>query len=671
MKLFPVFAYKYINSVTMMFNRNAFRAEFIFSLVAFFVFSLTVSVAQSQSLDSMFRRLLQPQKMDTSYVNLLNNISYAMGDRDGDMSAQYAQQALSLATKLNDLEGIARAYNNLGLVASQKMENTTSLLDFQKSIDAYRKAQDSLGISNENNNLGLFYSNMGDGDRSLYYSKLYQNYVLRKGKPKDIAIGWLNLGVAFGQVKKNDSALYASYKALPIFQQLNDTMNSAFTLMNIASTFVDLQKYSQAEKLLNYVVPMFKRANDMHDYFYALDALAEVYVNTSRADVAVTMLRPAIEEANTAKSADVLTNLYVTLIEADSTAGNYLDALKNYNIFFSLNDSLKDFDRDKQLAEMETKYSVAEKNRENQFLMAEKQQQDTKIENQQISGLALTLMSIFSLALFVAVYYAYRNKSKLNVELHSLNIQLNRQREELVQKDRMKDKLFSVIAHDLRGPFHSLKTLLDNELYEHLSPEEWMRLMPALKNQVDSTSELFDNMLLWSRSQMKGLRVNLSTFCLYDLIDQLNQQSFAKKIYEKNVIFRNKVDVNLMINSDYELVGIVLRNLLSNAIKFTPAGRSVTIQALQENNIATIHVIDEGIGISGTQVADLFNSRFFSSPGTNQEKGSGVGLYLCKEFIELLGGTISIESELGVGTTFTCVIPSHVKEAVPAEAVLV
>ena len=593
-----------------------------------------------------------------------------MSDRDAFMSEQYANQALTLATKLNYLNGVARAYNNLGLVASQKMDNTTALMYFQKSIDAYRKIQDSLGIANENNNLGLFYSNMGDGDKSLYYSKLYMDYVLRKGQPKDIAIGWLNLGVAYAQVKKNDSALFASYRALPIFQQLKDTINSAFTLTNIASTLSDLKKYSQAEPLLNYAVPLFRHARDFHDYYYAVDALAEVYLNTSRADVAITLLRPAIEQANTANATDALTNLYVTLIQADSISGNYLDALSNYNILFNLNDSLKDFDRDRQLGEMETKYSLEEKNRENELLISQKQQQATKIENQQISGLGLALLSIFSLALFVVIYYSYRNKAKLNVELQSLNIQLNRQREELLQKDMMKDKLFSVIAHDLRGPFHSLKTLLDNELYEHLTSEEWMRLMPALKNQVDSTSELFDNMLLWSRSQIKGLRVTLSSFSLYDLIDQLNQQSFAKRIYEKNVVFRNKVDVKLMINSDYELISIVLRNLLSNAIKFTPAGHAITIQATEKNGSAVIQVIDEGIGMSQSQMADLFNSKFISSPGTNQEKGTGVGLYLCKEFIELLGGTISIESEIGVGSTFTFVIPSRVKEGVKPEGVL-
>jgi len=224
----------------------------------------------------------------------------------------------------------------------------------------------------------------------------------------------------------------------------------------------------------------------------------------------------------------------------------------------------------------------------------------------------------------------------------------------LKELNSTKDKFFSIIAHDLKNPFNQLigftNLLLSNiRDYTLNEIEEYLTL---LNKSAKNGYSLLENLLEWSRTQTGKKQVILQEIYLKDVIYK-NIELFSANAKSKNISLLAKVPNNLFINADYNMIMTVFRNLISNALKFTNRNGTVKIEAVQNNKFVKISIIDNGVGISEDEKNKLFRIDInHSTRGTENESGTGLGLILSKEFIELNGGTISVESELGKGTTF-------------------
>ncbi|HEY8934669.1 MAG TPA: ATP-binding protein [Cyclobacteriaceae bacterium] len=240
---------------------------------------------------------------------------------------------------------------------------------------------------------------------------------------------------------------------------------------------------------------------------------------------------------------------------------------------------------------------------------------------------------------------------------------LNRQQEIVEQAKTLeelnatKDRLFSIVSHDLRGPMgqiHEILSLLDRSYMEEA---EFKALVPNLKESVRNTANLMDNLLYWAQNQMReGLQLKQVNFDLQYIVYE-NFLVFKSIAQRKNVELINDVSTTMLVCADKDMIKLVLRNLVNNAIKFTDKGGKVVIDSEVENGYATIIVKDTGTGISDTDIFKILNREKISTYGTSGEKGVGLGLVLCKEFIEMNNGTIKIESELGKGSKFSFRIP--------------
>jgi len=234
--------------------------------------------------------------------------------------------------------------------------------------------------------------------------------------------------------------------------------------------------------------------------------------------------------------------------------------------------------------------------------------------------------------------------------------------EALAAKDEAlatRNKLFSVIGHDLSGIFTGLLGIAELLMDEELQPDvearkNWLQLlMQAASNGYD----LLTNLLNWSRSQTGRLQINPTIIILRYLMVQ-NVESQYNKANCKKVEIVADVDENLSVFADINLLNIVFRNLISNAIKFTKASGTIRVTAKQiDGNLVEISVSDTGIGIKPENLDKLFQVNIATTYGTDNEKGNGLGLVLCKEFIEKCGGTIGVESEIGVGSRFYVRLP--------------
>ena len=224
-----------------------------------------------------------------------------------------------------------------------------------------------------------------------------------------------------------------------------------------------------------------------------------------------------------------------------------------------------------------------------------------------------------------------------------------------------KNKFFSIIAHDIRNPFvgieNYIQILLKIGKYDVQEIENHLK---TIYSTAHHGHELLENLLKWSRSQTGTIVINNELFMLSTAVN--NCSSFIRNQAEnKNIILNIDIPEGIMINSDKDILETILRNLLSNAVKFTPLNGSVTIKAEINDLLAILSITDTGIGISEANRGKLFkiDSKLQSEKGTTGEKGSGLGLILCKEFTDKLMGKISYESEIGKGTTFTISIPHN------------
>ncbi len=228
---------------------------------------------------------------------------------------------------------------------------------------------------------------------------------------------------------------------------------------------------------------------------------------------------------------------------------------------------------------------------------------------------------------------------------------LEKQTQQLEELNKLKDKLFSIIAHDLKAPFASLVSMLRIVSEDGLSPEEFKQYLPKLTENVDYTSTLLENLLNWSKSQIDAVKIVVEPILLKDLVDA-EITFFNKLSSEKNIQIINNIASDYLLNADKNTVQLVFRNLFSNAIKFCKSNDSIMVSTQVINGEETVVFKDTGIGMSADKVKKLFGGETFTTLGTDNEKGTGLGLLLCKDFLNKTGGKIHVESEVGVGTTF-------------------
>jgi len=259
------------------------------------------------------------------------------------------------------------------------------------------------------------------------------------------------------------------------------------------------------------------------------------------------------------------------------------------------------------------------------------------------------------------------NDKKEVIRLRGVYQDINRQKlrelelidtkEKLDESNHAKDKLFSIIAHDLRGPIINLKGLIELLQKEQIDKDQFLHYTADVNISISFLSETMDNLLHWAQSQLKGFTVNLEDININAVIRQTTDL-YARAIAYKNITLINNNPVAFFVHADLNHVLLIVRNLLNNAIKFTPEGGSITIDTTESTGIVSIRIADTGVGMSEEELEKINHQTFINSrQGTNGEKGTGLGLGLCYEIAEKNGGTIQVASKKGEGTVFTLILP--------------
>ncbi|MBL7730219.1 MAG: HAMP domain-containing histidine kinase [Chitinophagaceae bacterium] len=234
---------------------------------------------------------------------------------------------------------------------------------------------------------------------------------------------------------------------------------------------------------------------------------------------------------------------------------------------------------------------------------------------------------------------------------------LEKQTAELKELDGVKNKLFSVIAHDLKTPMYALRNLFRNMQQHNLSGEEIKMMLPDVVTDLNYTTGLMENLLHWAKSQMQADAMNKQRINVSELIREV-MQLLRLQAESKRVYLENKADGPVYIYADKDMVNLVLRNLLSNAIKFTPENGYVFLGASESDEFVEVFVQDTGRGMNDETMKKINSNSSFTTKGTANETGTGLGLMLCKEFLAKNDGRMFVESVEGKGSTFSFTLPA-------------
>jgi signal transduction histidine kinase len=251
----------------------------------------------------------------------------------------------------------------------------------------------------------------------------------------------------------------------------------------------------------------------------------------------------------------------------------------------------------------------------------------------------------------------HEENERLEREVHLRTDEIRQKNLQLEESNNIKNKLFSIVSHDLRGPLISLKGILDMVDMDSMTPEDLKKFTQQVGGRLHVTAEFLDNLLQWSRMQIQGDKFdpNPEKFHIQQLMIASTQVLKADSDRKNIVLMIDHADFNVF--ADVSMMQTVVRNLVSNAIKFTHPGGKVSLAAVSKDGKVAVRVTDTGIGIPDGNIEKLFTLHGVSVKGTQLEKGTGIGLAVCKEFVERNGGNIAVHSTINIGTTFEFTIP--------------
>ncbi len=331
-------------------------------------------------------------------------------------------------------------------------------------------------------------------------------------------------------------------------------------------------------------------------------------------------------------------------------------------------DDLYNSEKNGQIQEMQSLHELEAKESIIKLLEKENALKQQQVKNQRLF-LAFLLLGMLLLVLLIFVLTRLRAiQNKTNRDLVTKNVAIEQQKhaiqvqaENLRQLDHLKTKLFSVISHDLRVPIANLQSLLDMFTKKLMTADEFIMLSDKLKANLNVTQRTLETLLNWALSQMDGIKTEKKKIEITSSIEEACRL-MEEVATRKNVFLHKQLNEPIFVWADADQLQLILRNLIHNAIKFSTLNGRIHILAFRENNHCQIIIKDSGIGMTHEEIDTLIGSKeHFSKAGTQQEKGTGLGLLLCKEFIIRNGGDLKIKSAIGTGTevSFTLMLAEH------------
>ncbi len=495
-----------------------------------------------------------------------------------------------------------------------------------------------------------------------------------------------NLGLVYKEQGKLEKARDYLEQSMDILADYAEARDLAIVYRSMGKLHLLDEAYREALSYLNEAKSIFVQVGDERNIARVLIYLGEAHYVMKDYAAAQDYLERSLEISKKHGWPSQTKNAYATLGAMMAERNNYRLAYDYMQKSRAIEDSIQDRESRQRVIELEMLYDRERKASEIELLQKSNEIAELNLEKQRLFQKLLIIFIILILLILFAIYYRFREARRTNRMLESqkaeimdsnnklkelnnklieekrkvdeLNDKLRASESHLKEVNKTKDQFFSIISHDLRNPFASIVSfsrILKRDIQD-LSREELQELARELDKSVLKINSLLENLLQWSRAQTGKIKFQPEFFDLGPVVSEtINLYSGSAR--EKNVEIIDSAG-DYVVYGDLNMTETIVRNLLSNAIKYSNPGDQVEIASRKLNGFLEVMVKDEGLGISEEDQQKLFRTdSLFSTYGTYDEKGSGLGLLLCKEFSEKQGGSISLESKVGEGTVFRFTIP--------------
>jgi signal transduction histidine kinase len=614
-------------------------------------------------------------------------------------AAKSLNQSVSIRKTIGDNRGLASGYNELGTLFSQQGDLAEALKYYLLSLKIRQELGNQSEIAKSLVNIGITYRKLNSHTNALKYFEnalelsneitdpigvsfihIHKGNTLRDlNKPKEALTSYTkaleirkkldnkallppvlrSIALAYSELKSYPEAKNYLQQALELNKQLNDEKGLADIINELGNLAFTQKKYDEALNRFNEAALLFAKTNELDKKGMCLRKIGEIYTLQGDFGQSNEKLQEALALSKISQNAKLAELTLLALYNNSQKQGNPKEALDFYLKYNRISDSLNSINQRESLWQVSLELEMGKKfhdikliENEVELLRSEAALKSAEIKRQKLFTNFMIVLVTLLVLLTGAVTYGY-------IIFRNSNRKLLKSENELKHTIQTKDKLFSIIAHDLRSPFNALAGLTEvfSSEASKLSPSEVREYSQSLHQASVSLLTLIDNLLLWARSQTGRIELKPRRYEIRNIVQQ-SIDALDVQAKQKQIAIELNIPMGLQLQVDFDTINAVLRNLISNAIKFSNSGGTIKIGARMTENNVTIEVTDNGIGISQENMQKIFGmSQGFSTKGTSNESGSGLGLVLCKEFTERNGGAITIESQLGVGTTFSLNFP--------------
>jgi signal transduction histidine kinase len=595
-----------------------------------------------------------------------------------DSAVYFTKKAIALAKQNHDDAGLAKVLNQLGMIQDNFGKSDESRQNYLDAIELYKRAKQPNGIATEKIRLGVIESRKGNYDKALgYYFEALKLSEQTNSKPGKME-AYLTVSEVYIRQGKIDTAL----KILNMAEAINKTLPTSNLSLNIYVDFGNIYRekgeFDKAKAYLEKGLALSNKPEYQGLNITLMTTLAAVYDKQGLKDKSIDLQKAALVKAQTIHNVIREYETMVSIAETYGTANpkqalvyfqQVLDKVKEkgaqkqaIEILGRMAEMYHYLGNDKQAyATKQEQYAIADKyflqrmtkqivSLQAGYDLSKSQANVKELEyvnaRQSLVGRVVMGFAIAFILILITMGLFYYRTSKLNALLNQANA-------ELQETNTVKDKLFSVLAHDLRAPFSTIIGLLQVINDDDIKPEERKELISLVSVTSSASLDILNNLLKWGEMQIKGIRLNPVNLNPDQIIER-NIDLLSGNAELKSIRIQNHVSKGIKVVTDPDHFEFVLRNLLSNAVKFTAVGGDVVIGTEIVKNGTEVHFIvqDNGVGIAPDRINHIFDLSNVSTDGTNDEKGTSLGLVLCKEFIEANNGHIWVESKPGEGSRF-------------------
>ncbi len=614
-----------------------------------------------------------PLSKEIIRIDSLNELAYQNRRSNPKLSLEYATETKLLSQRVGYSKGVGDSYHNMGTAKAVFGWYDRGLVDLIESARIRESIKDTDGLVSTYNNIGYIYSELKNDDKALdFYEKAFA-LINHSNSPSIVGVIINNIGHVNFRKKNYDRALEFFYQAYEHNKRNNDLRGESSSLSNIGLVYHVRGDYAKG---LEYHLQAYELGRDLNDKFGLVNTLRNISESYLKLNRDVNATNYAIISLQLAKELNSITeelNTTELLARIYEKRGLYNDASNFYKIVSSLKDSVFNVQSAEAIGKIQVAYQIDNQIKENEFLRKEQTANFQKIRIQRLSLILSVLLLCLVIVLMVLIIVANRRIKYAVGELTRKNDEVTSQKETIQQKvkaldeknselqssNSIKNKLISVIAHDLKNPFNSItgysELLVSNP--ESYTSDEVDKFLRIIHDSAVKGNMLLDNLLQWSQLQTRAIQFLPLEHPLSRLV---NDELFyaTPKAKEKGIVILNEIPEEIVVYADSNMLKTVIRNLISNALKFTPDKGEIFIKAKQEKTFILISVSDTGMGIEPHIKEKLFTGEAgITTASTSGEKGTGLGLMICRDFIEKHGGEIWVESKPENGATFFFRLP--------------